>query len=55
MRKVAAIVLISLMSTFGFDCTRASLAENSIFSTANGDVKFKVETVVTGLEVPWGG
>src|SRR5258707_1350617 len=28
--------------------------ENAIVSTANGDVKFRVETVAGGLEVPWG-
>lgn len=30
------------------------LAENEIISTAKGDVKFRVETVASGLEVPWG-
>jgi len=34
-------------------CAPSGLAENSIISTASGDVKFRVETVATGLEVPW--
>ena len=29
-------------------------AENAVVSTANGDVKFRIETVASGLEVPWG-
>lgn len=31
----------------------ASWAENVVVSTETGDVKFRVETVATGLEVPW--
>ena len=31
-----------------------TVAENAVFSTGKGDVKFRVETVATGLEVPWG-
>lgn len=54
MRKVAAIILIFLSSTFGFGCSPAGLAENAIVSTANDDARFRVETVATGLEVPWG-
>jgi len=34
-------------------CAPAGLAENAVVTTADGDVKFKVETVATGLEVPW--
>lgn len=30
------------------------MPENNIISTASGDVRFRVETVATGLEVPWG-
>ncbi len=31
-----------------------TVADNAVFSTGKGDVKFRVETVATGLEVPWG-
>jgi glucose/arabinose dehydrogenase len=34
-------------------CSPAGLAENAVVSTANGDVKFRVETFASGLEVPW--
>ncbi len=41
---------------FGFGCgqTPAGLAEGETVSTQKGDAKFRVETVATGLEVPWG-
>lgn len=32
----------------------AGLAQNAIVTTKSGDVKFRVETVASGLEVPWG-
>lgn len=32
----------------------AGLAENVVVETENGEVKFRVETVATGLQVPWG-
>lgn len=28
--------------------------QNNVFSTARGEVRFRLETVATGLEVPWG-
>ena len=31
----------------------AGLAESGIVATQNGEVKFRVETVASGLEVPW--
>jgi glucose/arabinose dehydrogenase len=35
-------------------CSPAGLAENVVVSTEGGDVKFRVETFASGLEVPWG-
>lgn len=34
-------------------CSPAGLAENSVVSTESGDAQFRVETVASGLEVPW--
>lgn len=34
-------------------CSPAGLAENSVVSTESGDARFRVETVASGLEVPW--
>ena len=42
------------VSALSFCCSSAGLAENKIDSTASGDVKFRVETVASGLAVPWG-
>ena len=35
-------------------CQPPGLGSNSTVSTSNGDVSFRVETVASGLEVPWG-
>ena len=35
-------------------CQPPGLGSNSAVSTSNGDVSFRVETVASGLEVPWG-
>jgi glucose/arabinose dehydrogenase len=34
-------------------CSPAGLTENVVVSTESGDVKFRVETFASGLEVPW--
>ncbi len=34
--------------------TAASFGDNAVFSTQNAEVKFRIETVAAGLEVPWG-
>ena len=35
-------------------CSATSSAENNVVATASGDLKFKVEVVASGLEIPWG-
>lgn len=35
-------------------CSPVGLGENVVVSTESGDVKFRVETFASGLEVPWG-
>jgi len=52
--KAAATILILIFSTFCTACAPSGLTENTVISTANGDVRFRVETVATGLEIPWG-
>ena len=44
--------LFVLISALGLGCSPSG-AEATIVSTAMGDVKFRVETVATGLEIPW--
>ena len=53
-KRLAGITLIIGLSAMGFSCSPTGLAENAVVSTANGDAKFRVETVAGGLEVPWG-
>ncbi len=48
------IILSALFLPFGAACTPPGLAENAVVSTSEQEVKFKVETVASGLEVPWG-
>lgn len=45
------LVSIALASSCG---QPTGLPENEVVSTPTGDVKFQVETVASGLEVPWG-
>lgn len=55
--KRAFFVLINLSLLITTSCGQQQpkgLAENEIVSTGKGDVKFRVETVASGLEVPWG-
>jgi glucose/arabinose dehydrogenase len=51
MKYLAAIALC--LSILAGACSSTSVAENSSISIGAGDVKFRVETVATGLEVPW--
>ncbi|MFN0138633.1 MAG: PQQ-dependent sugar dehydrogenase [Pyrinomonadaceae bacterium] len=44
-----ALIVVSLLTA----CPPPGSREDQIGETESGDVKFRVETVVTGLEVPW--
>ena len=54
MKNVCLIFLVSVAMAVGCGQKPKGLAENEIISTQKGDAKFRVETVATGLEVPWG-
>ena len=47
------ITALFVLCTGGYG-QQKGFAENTVFSTGKGDVKFRVEVVATGLEVPWG-
>ena len=54
MKRIGLLILVSVIATFG--CANASPTggfENTIFETQD-KTKFRVETVASGLEVPWG-
>ena len=53
-RQLVNALLIVGLSVFSFACSATSSAENQVVSTASGEVKFSVETVASGLEIPWG-
>ena len=48
MISIALIFVCTFLS-----CAPPGLSENAVLETESGDVKFRVETVATGLEVPW--
>jgi glucose/arabinose dehydrogenase len=51
---LASFTLMLGISVFGAGCSPPGLAENAVVETPAGDVKFRVETVASGLAVPWG-
>lgn len=50
--RSSAFLCLLLVSTFSLGCTPAGLPENAVVAASDG-LKFKVETVASGLEVPW--
>lgn len=54
-RRTARSLLLVLAAT-SFACSQrpAAPSPNQTVSTTSGDAKFRVETVASGLEVPWG-
>ena len=54
MKNYGLLFIAAALLFFAVSCASSGLAENSVTSTASGDQKFKVETVATGLEIPWG-
>ena len=50
---LASFTLMLGVSVFGAGCSPPGLAENAVIETPAGDVKFRVETVASGLAVPW--
>ena len=54
MIRSAEKILTFLIAAFSAGCAPSGLAENAVVSTPGNEVKFRVETVATGLEVPWG-
>lgn len=47
-------ILLYVAGVTGCGRPPAGASENQIFQTADGQAKFRVETVASGLEVPWG-
>jgi glucose/arabinose dehydrogenase len=56
--RTKQIIYCLFVSMFSFTAacgqTPKGLSDNETVTTGKGDVKFKVETVASGLEVPWG-
>ncbi len=53
MVNLGMTILFAVVSALAFACSPAGLAENTVVTTTAGEVKFRVETVATGLEIPW--
>ena len=54
MTKLLAIIIPILISVFGSACTSTEATDSKVLSTTSDDVKFRVETVASRLEIPWG-
>lgn len=54
MAKFISLLITLFFLIFGCGSSPKGLAEDQINGTPGGDVKFRVETVAGGLEVPWG-
>ena len=48
------ILFVWGLFVFCAGCSSQGFAENAVVSTPDNDVKFRVETFASGLEVPWG-
>src|SRR5690242_14382216 len=53
-RIVRLLLLVLAATSFACGQRPQAPAANQTISTSGGDVKFRVETVASGLEVPWG-
>ncbi|MGB7201958.1 MAG: PQQ-dependent sugar dehydrogenase [Pyrinomonadaceae bacterium] len=51
-RSIMISIALIFVCTF-LSCAPPGLSENAVLETESGDLKFRVETVATGLEVPW--
>jgi glucose/arabinose dehydrogenase len=49
-----AVIVFYAACVVGCGQPRAGASVNQVFQTGDGQSKFRVETVATGLEVPWG-
>lgn len=53
-KRIASAIIALVLSVLIFGCSADSSAENKVIVTSTGDVRFRVETVASGLEIPWG-
>ncbi len=54
MKRLWAIIIGLGFSIFLSGCAPTGFADNQVFETQIKDERFRLETVATGLEVPWG-
>lgn len=52
-RQLSLTLIVWGFFSSSIACSPSGLAENALILTESGDVKFRVETVASGLEVPW--
>jgi glucose/arabinose dehydrogenase len=53
LRTAFRLSIVSALLAVGCARSPVGLAENQVVSAPSGDVRFQVETVASGLEVPW--
>jgi len=54
MTRVILLTLLAMFTLTSVGCGQQNSAPGQTYSTAKDGVKFRVETVASGLEVPWG-
>ena len=55
MRRLSSLVLLALLTLAGVGCGQQNSAQtqDKVWTTGKDGIRFRVETVVSGLEVPW--
>ena len=54
MLRISTFILVLTIWLMSFGCTPTGFADEQVFETKTKDVRFRIETVASGLEVPWG-
>ena len=54
MLSISTFILVLTIWLMSIGCTPTGFADGQVFETKTKDVRFRIETVASGLEVPWG-
>lgn len=54
MLRISTFILVLTIWLMSIGCTPTGFADGQVFETKTKDVRFRIETVASGLEVPWG-
>ena len=54
MLRISTFILVLTIWLMSFGCTPTGFADGQVFETKTKDVRYRIETIASGLEVPWG-